>query len=357
MEYNDALIQSQKELIKKLSEINLNEDKKTAYETGYKYLEITDQNKGGIVSLWLEKKKEKFKEYLLNKIIIDINLPIYYKNLTNGKRNYSQETLNSIDSAYSKIKEQWINESMEDFLNIIFDEKSSIRYKDGEKAFLKFYNKIYEKSLITALIENFNKLINNILAAKINDSKTRNISFGFIRRMTDCIYYNEFSGLTTNPYFKKRMSNVFSNSRRLIRNLFAFEFIKDLELFQIINIPSGEYKKENNIIEYKYDDGNIIIRFKPKEIGINSGFILNIIKIEKFNEKENILKSFYVKKYYGSTKSGSKNFEDKESGTFFSSSAISFNASSSSIGKKSEWKKRKLDLKEPFLYALLNLLN
>ena len=174
--------------------------------------------------------------------------------------------------------------------------------------------------------------------------------------MTDCIYDEDYSGLSINIYFKNKMSNVFSNSRRLMRNLFAFEFIKSLDLFNITNIPFGEIEKDDTF-EYNYNDNNIIIRFKPKEIGINSGFILYIIKNEKFNGMEKILNCFYVKKYHGSTKAEPKNFKKEDSGNFFSSSSISFNASFSSITKKSKMEKRKFDLKEPFLYGLLNLLN
>ena len=54
---------------------------------------------------------------------------------------------------------------------------------------------------------------------------------------------------------------------------------------------------------------------------------------------------------------GSKKFEDKDKETFSISTSKSFKASSNSIGKKSEWKQRQFDLKEPFLYTLLNLLN
>ena len=37
--------------------------------------------KGGIVSIWLEEKKEKFKNFILNQIIVHLNLPIYSEKL------------------------------------------------------------------------------------------------------------------------------------------------------------------------------------------------------------------------------------------------------------------------------------
>ena len=360
MEFNKTLIENQENLIKKLSKIDLTKNKEEVLETAKNYLQINSENKGGIVSLWLERKKEKFKDYLLNKIIIDPNLPIYYEStIIEGEINNALKALNSFDLVCTNIQKKWIEENMNRFLSVILkDNTSNInREKNGEKEFLEFYNKTYEIFLIIYFIDNFKRIINNILDVKINDSTTRFTSFGFIRRMTDSIYNEDISGLSTNSYFNKRISNVFSNSRRLIRNLFAFEFIKSLELFPIANIPVCESEKENRIFEYNYKDNNIIIRFKQKEIGINSGFILNIIKYDHPNKKENILNSFYVKKYYGSTKSGSKNFEDKDKETFSISASKSFKASSNSIGKKSEWKKRKFDLKEPFLYTLLNLLN
>ena len=358
MEFSKATIEEQQKLIEEISNIKISKDKQLAFEEAKKCLEVTEENKGGIVFSWLEQKMLKFKQYLLNKIIIDTNLPIYFEETINEQQiNYSLETLNSIDSACSKIKEEWIKKNMNIFLNAILNEKNSKRYKEGEAKFLEFYNRIYENYLITAFIDNFNPMIYNILNIKINDSNTRFLSFAFIRRMTDCIYSKEISGLSINLYFNKKLSEVFSNSKRLIRNLFAYEFIKSLELFQINNIPSGEFIKENNIIEYNYDDIDIIIRFKPKEKGINSGFILNIIKIEQSNKSEIVLNSFYVKKYYGSSKSGSKNFEKEDSGSFFTLSPLTFKTSFSSYEKTNKPKKRKFDLKEPFLYTLLNLLN
>ena len=229
MEFSKATIEEQQKLIEEISNIKISKDKKLAFEEAKKCLKITEENKGGIVFSWLEQKMLKFKQYLLNKIIIDTNLPIYFEETINEQQiNYSLETLNSIDSACSKIKEEWIKKNMNIFLNAILNEKNSKRYKEGEAKFLEFYNRIYENYLITAFIDNFNPMIYNILNIKINDSNTRFLSFAFIRRMTDCIYSKEISGLSINLYFNKKLSEVFSNSRRLIRNLFAFEFINIL---------------------------------------------------------------------------------------------------------------------------------
>ncbi len=203
-------------------------------------------------------------------------------------------------------------------------------------------------------------MIDTILMEKINNPDTRCISFSFIRRMTDCIYSSDISGLTMNAHFNKKMSNVFSNSSRLIRNLFAFEFIKSLNLIPVSYIPNGENRPELKGIfeyEYNYDVNYVIIRFKPKESGINSGFVIDIVNKLKSDGQEEVLSSFYVKKYYGSTKPGSKNINVRDSTTFSTSAPISFRASLTSISKKSEWKKRKFDMKEPFLYSLLNSLN
>jgi len=355
MEFNKALIEDQRNLIETLSKIELTGDKEADEKKAEKYLEINNNNKGGIVSFWLKAKKEKFSDFILKQIIIDINLPIYY----NKKINLSLETLNSFNKICSEMEEQWITKIKDNFLLEILNEKASskIRYINGESIFLKFYNQSFERKLIEVLIENFSLIIYIILNNGINNKNTRFISFDFIRRMSDLILGEKISGLSTNIYFKKRMSKVFSNSRRLIHNLFAFEFIKGLELFQIQNIPNGPFQIEKNIFEYKYNDNKIIIRFEPKETGINLGFILNIKKIGQSNEQEKIINSFYVKKYYGSTNESSKNFNKNESITFSISSAIKFTASLRSTETKSEWKKRKFDLKEPFLYILLNSLN
>ncbi len=351
----EKMIENQKEILEKLSKINLNVDERIVFENFKKILEINNENEAGIVSIWLEQKKEIFKDYISTKIIIDKDLPIYFQNsIFQKKINLALETLNSIDSAYFDTIKDWIDVYSIIFYNNIMNPNINERYKTIEKEFLIFFNKIYEKNLISSFIKYFNVIVKNILNAKINEMNTRFISFGFIRRTTDCIYNEDYSGLSTNIYFNKRMSNIFSNSKRLIRNLFANEFCKSLKLSEITNITFSKINVGNGIFEYNHN--NLIIRFTPKESGINLGFKLDIIKKEQF-ESENILKSFYVKKYHGSTKGSSKNFEEKDKETFYYSASISFKASLSSISKKSEWKKRKFDLKEPFLYCLLNFLN
>ena len=342
------------DFLKELSKIEITHGKEAAKKIAENNLKITNDNKGGIVSLWLKEKKEKFSDYLLNKIIIDINLPIY----NNRKINLSLEALNSFDAVCSTMEKQWIKKIKPNFIDAILNEKTSseFRYINGERIFLEFFNNAFESKLIGALIENFHPMIDSILNNSINQMNSRFISFGFIRRMSDLILDEKYSGLSSNIHFKKKMSKVFSNSRRLIRNLFAFEFIKSLELFQIQNFPTGPFQIGKDIFEYKYTDNKIKIRFEPKEIGINSGFILNIKKSKESNEPEKIINSFYVKKYYGSTKESSKNLKKDDSLTFSISSAKTFTASLRSTKSKCEREKRRFDLKEPFLYILLNSL-
>ena len=54
MESYETLINNQKDIIKKLSEIKLVEDKSIVFEIAKKYLQINNENKAGIFSLWLE---------------------------------------------------------------------------------------------------------------------------------------------------------------------------------------------------------------------------------------------------------------------------------------------------------------
>ena len=204
------LIQNQKEVIKKLSEIKLGKDKLEAYKIAEGYLEITNENNAGILSICLKQKKEKFKDYILTKIFIDTNLPIYYHDtIYKGEKNLSIEVLNSLDLAYSNSVEEWVSTYMNPFLEKILDENEIQRNKVGEKKFLAFFNQVYESNLITAFIRNFNILIDEILTKKINDSKTRFLSFGFIRRITDCIYDEDYTGLSTNIYLKKKCPMFF----------------------------------------------------------------------------------------------------------------------------------------------------
>ena len=121
MEFDEKLINNQKKLLKNISEILLTGDKKAAEKIAEKYLEINNENKGGIVSFWLKEKKKKFSNYILKHIIIDINLPIYY----DDEVNLALETLNSFDDVCSRMEEQWIKVIKRNFLNNILDERSS----------------------------------------------------------------------------------------------------------------------------------------------------------------------------------------------------------------------------------------
>ena len=158
MEFDIELIEAQRNLIDALSKIELTGGKKVDKKHAEKYLEINNNNQGGIVSMWLKAKKKKFSDYVLNQIIIDINLPIY----DNGEINLSLETLNSFDTICSKMEKRWIKIVKGEFLSAILKEgiSSEIRYKNGEKEFLKFYNQLFESNLIEALIENFSSIIN-----------------------------------------------------------------------------------------------------------------------------------------------------------------------------------------------------
>ena len=121
----ETLIEDRQNLIQKLSKIDLTKDKTEVFKTAKEYLEIKNENKGGIVSIWLEEKKERFKNFILNKIIIDPNLPIYSENLLFDEIvNRSLRTLDSLDSLCAKIKEEWISIEMKEFLKEILEEKS-----------------------------------------------------------------------------------------------------------------------------------------------------------------------------------------------------------------------------------------
>ena len=213
MESNEAfknLIKNQKDVIKKLSGIKLGKDKLAAYKIAEGYLEITNENKAGILSIWLEQKKNKFKDYILTKIFTDTNSPIYYHDTINrGEINLSIEVLNSFDLAHDYSIKEWISIYMNPFLEKILDENEKNRDKVGEKKFLEFFNQEYEKNLMSAFKKSFSVLIDDILTKKINDSKTRFLSFCFIRRMTDCIYDEDYTGLSTNIYFKKKCPMFF----------------------------------------------------------------------------------------------------------------------------------------------------
>ena len=51
------MIENQKEILEKLSKINLNVDERIVFENFKKILEINNENEAGIVSIWLEQKK------------------------------------------------------------------------------------------------------------------------------------------------------------------------------------------------------------------------------------------------------------------------------------------------------------
>ena len=60
----EKMIENQKEILEKLSKINLNVDERIVFENFKKILEINNENEAGIVSIWLEQKKEIFKDYI-----------------------------------------------------------------------------------------------------------------------------------------------------------------------------------------------------------------------------------------------------------------------------------------------------
>ena len=84
-----------KNLIKSLSEIDLEKDVKTVNENIYKYLQINDENEAGKVYLWL--KKDKFKEYILTNIIRDKYLPIFDEQKINLKKKLCFSNITRID--------------------------------------------------------------------------------------------------------------------------------------------------------------------------------------------------------------------------------------------------------------------
>ena len=110
------------------------------------------------------------------------------------------------------------------FINLFFDKTKTAEEKSerGENIFLGFFNKDYEKNLITAFIKPYNKIVEIILDEKINEQNTSLIYFDFVRRISDCIYNIDTSGFTTNVYFNKRLSNIFTNSRRLLWNILYY---------------------------------------------------------------------------------------------------------------------------------------
>ena len=92
---------------------------------------------------------------------------------------------------------------LQGFINFFFDKTKTAEEKSakGEKIFLVFFNKDYEKNLITAFIKPFNKIVEIILDEKINEQNTTLISFDFIRRISDCIYNNRYFWINNKRIF------------------------------------------------------------------------------------------------------------------------------------------------------------
>ena len=143
---NKSIIEEQKHLIESLSKITL-KDKDSDRKKVMEYLQISEHNKSDIVTIWLKQKKNSFSDYILSRIVVDPDLPIYSSNTIIGTRNYANDTINSINKAYEISKKDWLTSYRDSFLNAVLNSKSKRRFEDGEKEFLKFFNKKYEKSL------------------------------------------------------------------------------------------------------------------------------------------------------------------------------------------------------------------
>lgn len=109
------------------------------FEEAKAYLQLK-KSRGGIVAVWLEQKKQNFKDYILSKFILDPNLPIYQAFLIEKKINRASATFSSIDKTCTESVEEWTDNYCDIFLNIILNPNSKRRYQDGEKKFLEFFN-------------------------------------------------------------------------------------------------------------------------------------------------------------------------------------------------------------------------
>lgn len=179
----------------------------------------------------------------------------------------------------------------------------------------------------------------------------------------------------------EKMSKVFLNSKRLMFQQISQQLLKTygIDIFAVENLYV-DYISETDLCRYmtfKYNNHIYKVQQQEKSGGVNFGFVLNIYRNANTNELETTKKQsnfeldkndelidrFFIKKYYkGTIYTKANNVDSAQSlGTKIPSMTSTSFTTSQTEGSKSVVNKREserfLDLKEPFIYKILEQLN
>ncbi|MBQ3565402.1 MAG: hypothetical protein IJA14_04595 [Alphaproteobacteria bacterium] len=235
--------------------------------------------------------------------------------------------------------------------------------KDYEKSLTRHISQ-RGNSLISALFRatSYSFLINNILSPESLYSELSSVSFAFIRRMADLKSYDCYLGLPK-AVIDSNFSRIFPCSRRLMIAICFDEFVRKklcsrsraefFSQYQVTPRVVDEESVEISVTERGNVAGgrnNCRCVFGKKGSGVNPGYILST------NGAKFFIKMFHLASY--KKRKGSKDqISEYGTRTYVSSDSLSFQASfRSSVDTKKTNEDFRFDLREPFLYTVLDLL-
>ena len=207
------------------------------------------------------------------------------------------------------------------------------------------------QNLVSALFRSrsYSFLIDNVLSADNLYGVNFDTSFAFIRRMADLQQYDRYLGLPKSS-IDSTLGRIFPCSKRLMKAVCFDELVRK-KFYQSLSKKDflDKCKVTEDDSSFRIDVENLSVVFKPKGAGVNPGYILDIGNGDKF-----FIKMFHLASYKRRKDSKSQ-VQDSGTRTYVSNS-VSIQASlRSSIDTEKTIDAFKLNLREPFLYTVLDL--
>lgn len=234
---------------------------------------------------------------------------------------------------------------------------NSQKGKDYEKSLVKRISR-QGNDLVAALFkaDSYLILMNRILSSENLYGELADLSFAFIRRMSDLEKYDDrYLGLPKS-IIDSNFARIFPCSRRLMRAVCFDELVRKNFYFGLTRsdfLKKCHLSETGSVLQIDVDSTSEQearrVVFSPKNPGINPGYVLRI------NGDNFFIKMFHLASY--KKRKGSKEQASEYGTRTYISDSLSFQASlrsSKNIGQASV--DFKLNLAEPFIYIILNLL-
>ncbi|MBE6447612.1 MAG: hypothetical protein E7015_03995 [Alphaproteobacteria bacterium] len=305
----------------------------------------------------LEQKKEVTKECVINLITEKQEALVrYIDNIVLSDDESILYVFENID-----LKKGLINSINKVDLSISDDAMALLKREANkyEQALMRYISN-RANALVSSLFssEYYSPLIDNVLSADHLYGQNSSMCFNFIRRMTDLANYDCYLGLPK-YVIDSNFNRIFPCSRRLMIAVCFDEFIRrrfypgmsKADLLKYCTTggdSSSEFVIVVESIEEQCEKRQVV--FKHKESGVNPGYIVNVDDNNRF-----FIKMFHLANY--KKRKGSDN-QKKEYGTrTYVSDSLSFQASlRSSETSATPIDEFELNLREPFLYTVLDIL-